>query len=266
MTLEQKNNTIAWSITIGVHLLLLLLFFFIKYSTPYTPPIEELGMEVNLGTSEDGYGFEQPEWAGDPAAIEESISSSSSTGEENVRPSYTSPDGEDVLPTRPQPTERANQTTRRDNTQSTNVAATPQNPRYTYENRSGEGGNTGTNNIEGGSEGNTTGTGDRGVPEGTVGAENYEGAPGRGNVRYSLRGRSMVSRPNDQASFNQGGTVKITITVDNNGKILPGYIIEAPNAQLRRLAEEKLKSVRFNAVPPGPPEAGIIYFDFKVGR
>lgn len=266
MTLEQKNNTVAWSITIGLHVLLILLFFFIKYSVPYQPHLEELGMEVNLGTSEDGYGFEQPEWIGDPADLEDNISSSTSTGEDEVRPSYTSPDGVDVLPTRPQPTERSNQTTRRDNTQSTNVAATPQNPRYTYQNRTGEGGNTGSSNVEGGSEGNTTGTGDRGVPDGTVGAENYEGSPGRGNVRHNLRGRNMVSKPNDQASFNQGGTVKIIITVDNNGRILPGYIIEAPNAQLRRLAEEKLKSVKFNAVQPGPPEAGIIYFDFKVGN
>ena len=66
----QKEETIrvkaaAWAI--GVHVLLLLMFVLVSYSVPVTQPVEELGMEVNLGTSDEGYGTDQPMAAGAPA-------------------------------------------------------------------------------------------------------------------------------------------------------------------------------------------------------
>lgn len=265
MTLDQKNNATAWVVTVVFHILLLLLFFLIKYSIPATPIVEELGMEVNLGTSEDGYGFEQPEWVGDPSALESS-EATTDMGSEDAISTYTSSTGEEVIPTsRPRNNVRSSNVTQGQTVTQPTTAA-PRDPRYSYQNMQGQGGNTGQNNVEGGAEGITSGPGDQGNIDGTVGAENYEGGQGKGNMRHNFSKRTIVRRPDPNATFDRGGTVSITLTVNSNGEILPGYRIDAPNAQLRRLAEEKLKQIRFNQVNPGPPEAGIIYFDFKVGQ
>lgn len=265
MTLDQKNNTTAWVVTLVFHLLLLLLFFLIKYSVPVTTTIEELGMEVNLGTSEDGYGFEQPEWVGDPAPLESSEATVNIGADEAIN-AYSTPSGDEVIATTRPSTPTRSSNVRQGQTVAQTSTAAPRDPRYSYQNMQGQGGNTAQNNVAGGSEGITSGTGDQGNIDGVPGAENYEGSHGRGNIRHNFSSRTMVRRPEPSATFDRGGTVRITITVNSNGEILPGYSIDAPNAQLRRLAEEKLKQIRFNQVNPGPPEAGIIYFDFKVGQ
>jgi hypothetical protein len=58
-----QNNVIdkkAATVTLIVHAILLLLFVFIQYTLPpTTSPTEELGMEVNLGNSDDGFGTMQ---------------------------------------------------------------------------------------------------------------------------------------------------------------------------------------------------------------
>ncbi|HLS71985.1 MAG TPA: hypothetical protein VK027_10005 [Chitinophagaceae bacterium] len=269
MTLDRKNNVIAWSITIGIHILLLLLFFLIKYATPQIIAVEELGMEVNLGTSEDGYGFEQPEWMGEPANSDIDISKPNATSED-ISQVHTNPDGDVAIQQNPrEQINRQDNTNRSErNNQSTQKQERAEKPKYDYANMNGTGGNTGTQDVAGGSEGNTHGSGDRGVPYGTVGAENYEGEPGPGGVGVSTRNlsRTFRQRPSPAAKFNRGGQVKITIEVNSDGDILPGYSIEAPNAELKRLAEEKLKEVKFNKIPPGPPQHGIIFFDFKTSR
>jgi hypothetical protein len=60
-TAEQMINTRAAAWTAGVHILLLLLFILTRYGSPtVNPPVHELGMEVNLGTNEEGSGEDQP--------------------------------------------------------------------------------------------------------------------------------------------------------------------------------------------------------------
>ena len=66
---EQRINIKATAWTVGVHVLLLLLFAWISYSIPSPAPIEELGMEVNLGTSDDGSGTDQPMAVDAPSSI-----------------------------------------------------------------------------------------------------------------------------------------------------------------------------------------------------
>lgn len=67
-----NNKALAW--TIGVHALLLLLFFFFRYTLPVTNIIDEGGgMEVNLGTDENGSGNDQPMSRKDPAEYKATV-------------------------------------------------------------------------------------------------------------------------------------------------------------------------------------------------
>src|ERR1700761_7806014 len=73
MQQEPAVNVKALSWTIAVHVALLLLFLLWHYTLPVTVQAEEQGMEVNLGTSDNGSGTDQPMATEDPAAYEASV-------------------------------------------------------------------------------------------------------------------------------------------------------------------------------------------------
>ena len=223
-TTEQPYNGRAIGWTVGVHALLLLLFFFFKYSLPtQETPIAELGMEVNLGTSDDGSGDDQPMSVEDPApntpssayrsvAQQSSESNEMETSDETDAPAINNPN--------------PNRNTNRNNTRVTtptrnnqnaadNNTARPRQPRYVYNGATGTGGNRASENHPGTSEGNTTGNGDRGVPGGTPGADNYTGSPGpgTGGIGHNLSGRNINPRQ-FSAEFREGGKVVVRVTVN----------------------------------------------------
>lgn len=283
MAFEKPINYKALSWTVGVHVLLLLLFMLWKYNTPANAaPVQELGMEVNLGTSADGLGDDQPMDMDDPApevAANNHHSAASEAAEERDVERSDEADAPDVAPpvrpitptrARPQqqpaqqPARRPANTPQQANTRTT----TPQQqrPRFVFEGSSGRGGNGAQSNAGGGNEGNTFGDGDRGVPNGTPGASNYTGSPGTGTggISFSLGGRSIVSYPPKEAEFREGGKVVVRITVNREGVIVNKQIISATNAELRPIALSKLQRVKFNRSEQAPAEQfGNITFIFK---
>lgn len=282
MTFEQQKNTKALVWTVGVHLLLLLVFLLSKYTLPARVPVEDMGLEVNLGTSENGFGTDQPEDPEDPAAANATVAvnaaASSSSSDHEV---HTSEDADApavqikrVTPERkPNPRPVPPAPVRQVQHNNTNVTArtnTPaQSPRYVYQGATGKGGNSAQNNHPGGSEGIGQGNGDMGVPGGTPGAANYSGAPGGGgtSIGHSISGRNMISRPDPKAEFREGGRVVIRVTVNRDGGIADSRVVSAANATIRALALKKLQSVRFNKSATAPAEQfGNITFEFKATR
>jgi TonB family protein len=282
MTFEQQKNTKALIWTVAIHALLLIIFLLAKYTMPAQTPIADLGIEVNLGTSENGFGTDQPEDPEDPAAQNAAIAasaSSSNASEKEVMTNDDEPDAPEVRVNKPTPekkptTRPVTQTpNRRPNTQNTNATArtsTPaQSPRYVYPGSSGRGGNSGQNNRPGGNEGIGQGEGDMGVPGGTPGASNYSGVPGGGgtSIGHSISGRTIVSRPDPKAEFREGGKVVIRVTVNRDGAITNSRIVSATNSVIQALALKKLQSVKFNKSTTAPAEQfGNITFNFRATR
>ena len=69
-----NSKALAW--TVGIHVLLFLLFFFLRYtvSQAVVPPVDSTGgLEVNLGTSDNGSGHDQPQNTKAPAAYQASV-------------------------------------------------------------------------------------------------------------------------------------------------------------------------------------------------
>ncbi|WP_162902746.1 energy transducer TonB family protein [Taibaiella koreensis] len=284
MTFEQTKNTKALVWTIGIHLLLLLAFLLLKYTLPaVTPPVLDAGMEVNLGTSDNGYGSDQPEIAEDPAAALAALpSSASATADEHTEKEVeTSEDANAPVVNTPktppnkkrnpqpatQPERNRNKPTPQQATAHNNKPA--QAPRYVYPGATGKGGNSARDNRPGSNEGIGQGEGDMGVPGGTPGASNYTGVPGGGgtSIGHSISGRNIVSRPDPKAEFREGGKVVIRVTVNRDGHITDSRVVSAANATIRALALKKLQSVRFNKSASAPAEQfGNITFDFKATR
>lgn len=282
---KRPRQLKALGITLGLHAALLLLFFGVRYAAPQpvAPPVEELGMEVNLGSSADGYGTEQPEIAGDPAPEIATSAPSAGAPDEATEPVAASPsndpDAAEITPKKetvkpvvpkPAPPKPPTQTTAKANTNTppkpTNSKPTeaPRKAKVLFPGSTGTGGNGAQRDVAGGSEGNTFGSGDRGVPGGTPGAKNYEGSPGRGTggVNHTLSGRNIIA-PRLEGNFRNGGTVKMRVTVNRAGTIVNSSVLSG-SGELVPIAKEKLQQVRFSAAPDGPVEQfGTVTFVFK---
>lgn len=260
-------------ITIGVHCLLFLILILWRYSKP-APVISfpELGMEVNLGTAPDGSGTDQPMNSDDPASMAVNFSGGGSRAndattdvERSIDNSGEDLPSKDIKKNRSQQNSQVN-TRQNGNNQTASTKPQQQKPLYVYPGSNGKGGNSASANIAGTSEGNTHGTGDRGVPGGTPGASNYEGSPGTGTggISAQLSGRNIIAFPPNEARFREGGKVVVRVTVNRGGDIVNKQIVSSSNTELSPIALKKLNAVRFNKSEAAPAEQfGTITFVFK---
>lgn len=268
IALQQQEETInkkalAW--TVGVHALLLLLFILLRYTiTPIPPAVtDEGGLEVNLGTSDNGSGNDQPMSTKKPApyqasVVYKSVAAKSDIPKDIVR--STEADAPDV-------------DNNKNNKKVTPVAETQpkekpkaqEKPKYLMPGGTGEGGNSAAQNAKGTSEGNTTGPGDRGVPGGTPGAANYTGIPGNGTggrIAHTLTGRS-ISPDKFTAEFHEGGKVVIRVTVDKAGNIISKSVVSSSSPELKAIALNKLANAKFSPSDGSEPEQhGLITINF----
>jgi outer membrane biosynthesis protein TonB len=283
---EPAVNVKALAWTIGVHALLLLLFFFLRYAiTPAPPPVNEGGgLEVNLGTSDNGSGHDQPMSKKAPAAYQATVVYKhvaepvvkSAIPKEIVR--STEADAPVVDNTKQKKIDKTEKplpvvdnkkqpktATVQKPLLAQNKPAPPEKPKYAYAGETGPGSNNGAINAPGGNEGNTHGPGDRGVPGGTPGAANYTGAPGNGTggIGHTLTGRDINPRT-FEAEFNESGKVVIHVTVDREGNIIDKRVKSSSSAQLTKVALEKLSTAHFSkSTGSEPQQFGDVTFYFK---
>lgn len=57
---EKKNKKIGMAVSVGLHAIVLLIFFFILAWRAPDPPLPEYGIELNFGLDDAGYGDKQP--------------------------------------------------------------------------------------------------------------------------------------------------------------------------------------------------------------
>lgn len=299
MTFEHLKNTKALSWTIGIHLLLLLLFFFVKYQAVSPPPVPTFDVELTaaLGTADNGLGIDPPELVmgapappaatadagaqteggnSDPAASSEQTINNADANDEVEATDHN--DAAAVLrrtvTTNRTPTpvpSPANANNRRNPTQQ---AASTNNTRN---NRA----NTNTNGSQSQSPRYTyngsNGPGGNGADQNAPGATSRGNRPGNGmmgtpggdpnGLSYSggVNGRSMIA-PNNRAEFREGGKVQVKVWVNREGTITRYNILSAANSTIRSIAEQKIKATRFNRAPNAPVEQnGTIIINFKAG-
>jgi hypothetical protein len=252
-----NNKALAW--TIGVHALLLLLFFFFTYTIPQNE-VEDLGggLEVNLGTSDNGSGTDQPMSKKDPSEYQATVVFKSVAVKSSIPQDIMRSSNADAVAIN-------NNSKKNGHSDATEKGKSKPNPRYTYQGETGKGGNSAQQDMEGKGEGNTTGPGDRGVPGGTPGAENYSGIPGNGTggIGHTLSGRH-ISPDKFEAEFHEGGKVVIHVTVDRNGNIVDKRIKSSSGAHLTKIALEKLSTAKFSrSEGPEPQQFGDVTIIFK---
>ncbi|SIN87087.1 energy transducer TonB family protein [Chitinophaga niabensis] len=289
---KQGKNLKALGITIGVHALLLVALFLIGFSAPPPLPDQDLGMEVNLGTSDDGMGDEQPLNPNPPAAsqpvpsapqnspapdktegnTEELATQNEEEAPEVAKPVKPAPKPKEIAKTLDIKPEKTPKPKAVQPPAPTPPAPKPK-PKAVFTggtSNSANSGNSanGSNNSTG--EGNTGRPGDRGVIGGDPNATGYTGTPGagRGASDFNMRGRSLVNRPAVSWDGNETGYVAVNIKVDRDGNVTNAtYTIRNStinNPQAIRIAIDAAKRLKYNASPDAPEEQfGPIRFYFK---
>lgn len=283
---EREKNIKAATYTTVVCVLLLIVFFFAKWTLPQVapPPFEE-GIEVNLGNSDEGLGDVAPELPGDPAEAPEEEYSPPATSqpvaeEQNIAGDENEADDAPVVNNNPKPVVKNNNLSKpvvakpRENTQPVvNPTPAPPKPKAVYKGgtAAGTGGN-GADSYNGvRNQGIAGGNGDQGSPNGNPNSDSYKGNASRGNsgvrIRSGLSGRRFTRLPSFEDDFNENAKVAVDIRVDKNGNVVSATVsprgTTTTNSSIRSIATRKAMQLKLNA-GGDDEQTGTILFDFKL--
>jgi outer membrane biosynthesis protein TonB len=278
---ESKKNAQAGGYTALVCGLLLIIFFFVRWSLPALPepPLEE-GIEVNLGSSDAGFGTDQPFEPGPPAPAEQQAYTPPAPTPVQEEPAKETPDdNEPDAPEIKKPTVTKPEATKipeKDVVKSKPVKkpveappAPPVNkPKAVFKgvNGTGTGGNEADTYKKGGNQGIAGGQGDQGRPGGNPNSDNYTGG-GKGNggisVRSGLGNRKITGLPKFTDDFDEAGTVVVSVKFGNNGRPIDVSVVvrgsTTSSAQLKDIALRKARQITINADPNAAEEQIVVF-------
>lgn len=239
-----------WGIigTVLFHIALLLILFMISMKPPY-PPRPEIGLEVNLGYSDQGMGEIQPK----KAAVAQQHQS------------------------KPQPQQTDDKVVTQNTEESINLKSSKNNKKveakpiepekavvdnkYLFSKKA--------DNQEGGSEGKTNKPGDQGKSNGTSNSDNYVGGPSGDGIGYDLGGRTKKSIPKPVNNSEEQGTVVVKIWVNRDGRVTNARVqvkgTTSSNSSLQNMAIKSALKAVFNSDPSAPEvQTGTITYVFVI--
>lgn len=292
MSENQKNIKAAtWTgIICGA---LLLLCFLVSWSVPAPEPeLQEEGMEVNLGNSDQGLGEIAPMIPGPPSAVEQEVNTPPKTqitqAEDAKEPETDDNDKEAPEAVIPKPAVKkpdAKELPKKENTTPVKVSnpqpaivdnpkPAPPKPKATYKGgtASGTGGNDADSWNNSRNQGIAGGKGDQGKPGGSPDADSYTGNGGTGksgvSISRGLQGRKISRLPSFQDDFSENAKVAVDIKVDGSGNVISASFqpkgSTTSDAGLRSIALQKAKQIKFSASGNSEESLGTIIFNFRV--
>jgi outer membrane biosynthesis protein TonB len=290
---KQQNNTDkqikAAGVTIAVHALLLVVLFLVGFSSPPPLPDQDLGMEVNLGTSDDGMGDEQPLNPNPPSSG--AATASTPQAEANAAPDNSpqqdiATQDEEDAPEVTKPTKPVEPPKEFPKNIDVKPAKTPKKvseappapvppapkPKAVFTGGTSSNANSGnsangSNNSTG--EGNTGKPGDRGQINGDPNASGYNGSGlGGGKSDFRLNGRSLLSRPSLTYDGDESGYVAINIKVDRQGNVIEASYAQKGstlnNSSYIERAKAAARALKYSVNPTAPEvQFAPIRFYFK---
>ncbi len=290
---EPKISTEGAIGTAVVHLLLLLLLLFFGMNA-VIPPLEEQGILINFGTSDQGFGELQPVSDETASNFTEATSEESTTAEQpktqlpnpiiDNQAQTSTDESAPALPVQDknksketeEVTDKKNkETPKEDNKPKTDKAQEnkPQNtnPKPNVDPKALFPGNNSNNASNQGDKNNSNE--DLGKVMGKVDITTNTGtdSPGMGDsgVGYDLSGRRLLGIPPIQDNSQETGKVVIRIKVDRTGQVIDAQFQSAgsttTSSNLKNKALAAAKKAKFNESLGGLEiQTGTISFTFKV--
>lgn len=290
MSLSEKNKDkqIGWIVSLTIHALVVLLFFFVMAWRAPDPPLPEYGIELNFGM-DAGFGDDQPtvqptlpteEDEGEPeeqieevqedaveeaqeaepieeSAIEELIDSQQEDSPVETKPAE---EATPVVPVEEKIIEKATPVSEPEiekPKEEPKVEENVVNPNATYPGASSQGNKENT-------------AGDVGDPEGSVDSRALYGKSGGGNGGPSLdlAGWRWDYQPNPNDNSKENGKIVFEIKVDNNGDVIGVKMIEKTvSATVEKLYRQEVEKLTFSQINgnaiAAPISTGKITFIIK---
>ena len=276
--------------TMVIHMVLFSFLVLVGVSLPAPPETEE-GILVNFGTDETGLGMIEPS---QQAAREETVPPppSTSTQETEEEPLITQDDEEapEVKKVDPEAEKKKLEKTEADRKLREQIESEriqkeqeeierkrieAEQQRQTEimnrtKNALANAKNAGTSST---SEGVAGGTGNQGVPSGSVDSNVHGpgGGPGGGDkaISYDLQGRGFQKLPSPKYKYQGEGRVVVEVSVDRSGKVVqatPGVKGSTTlDEYLLRVAKEAALEAHFEESPDAPSiQKGTITYNFKL--
>jgi outer membrane biosynthesis protein TonB len=269
---DNPNDQRTAAVITAVYVALILSLFFLITFTKPEPPEEDGGLLVDFGYTEEGYGEQEPamtnETPVDPTPTTENTPTQSSENlatsdvEEAVSVNKTDDSKTKVT----ENTEKVVQKPKEEPVLPKIEERKP-NQRAIF---SGFARKTGS-----GSEGNTKGTGNMGVPDGGE-SDIYQGrstglgnaGDGGGMIGTGLSGRKMKNIPTIEDNSNKTGKIIIKVKVDNNGNVISADFTASGSTisdnELVDKCEAAARKAHFTPNEERDVDYGTLVFTFKI--
>lgn len=220
---DPKDRMFGIIVTTAIHAVLLLILFFFLKLTPPNPPWEELGLEVNFGFDEAGYGnVSTTETAG--TSQDQSLQTNTNPAPTAQAPAATE-EGENLTTTPTEsPVEVPEKTTTTTKTNATKVTTPDPQAKPSESTVSGTGSGTKSSGGGGANDGNVKGAvGNQGDPNGNPDALNYGK---RGGSSLQMTGWKWDEPPTPDDKSEATGKIVFEVKVDESGEIVGIKVIE----------------------------------------
>lgn len=270
--LDTEHKKKSMTITVILHVLLLILLFYVGMT--YLDPPPEDGIAVNFGTTETGSGNIQPT-APIQSAPQVTTPPPVSQPKTEIKEEVVTQDNEEApVIKKEEKKEVQKETPKKIEPKKETPKPIEQKPDKTT--------NDALNSLINGpksdgtakgSEGNDKTGGDKGDPNGDPNAQSYygtgKGLDGDGN--YLLGGRKPLNKPRDPQECNEAGKVVVSIEVDRNGNVISakgGARGTTNNTKcLIVKAEENARATKFNPDNKAPvKQIGKIIYNFTLSQ
>lgn len=262
---EKKNRIIGLSVSVGLHVLLLLLFLWVTaWKEPY-PPLPEYGIELNIGIDNSGSGNE-PVSGQETEEIEEIPAEEAQESVEEVIEEATDAEAEEVIEEVSEPSEELVQEALTDQESPVKVEDNPtekekETPKREEQIEEKEEPQANPNALFPGdntSQGDTNDkNGDQGNPEGEVDAEAMMGPKGGGSgSQLDMSGWKWDSAPRPNDRTQQSGKIVFEIRVDSNGEVIAVRVIETTvSAEIVKIYQDEVAKLSFSRTSGGKAAA-----------
>lgn len=269
---EKKNKQMGAIVSVGAHVLAILLFLFMIAWRAPDPPMPEIGIELNFGLDEAGTGEIQPEpntqaaeseseEEAAPDGLEETpeevveevtesedepTESDETPTEEVATPVNNTQDSPDVVEEKPEPIvkEETKEEVKKEE-------EAPEVPPVLYpNNKTGAGGKDGdANEAKNANQGDKVdATGDQGDKDGTVNSRAlYGNAGGGGGSSLQMSGWmwDYTPKPNDTSS--ESGKLVFQVVIDEKGNIIRVKTVESSvSPSLEKVYRDEVMKLTFS--------------------
>lgn len=271
--LETKHEKKSFTITVVLHvlLILLLLFFGFKYLDP--PP--ENGIAINFGTSEVGAGENQPTEPVESAPQQTAAPETQTEPEPVIEDEVVTQDTEEapVVEEKKEPKPVAEEKPVEPKKVPPAKKPDPKPDKSTTDAMSSILNGPERSGTETGGEGDDNVAGDKGDPDGDPNASSYygNGAGLDGDGNYRLGGRRALNKEKFVQDCNESGLVVVRIEVDRTGRVTsatPGVKGTTNSSScLTDPARRAAMATRFNSDDNAPSrQVGTIIYNFKLSE